>query len=101
MGKHPLAKEPCVYIMASRRNGTLYVGVTSNLIKRIWEHKNDVVPGFTQKYTVHRLVWYELHGTMEDAIAREKAIKEWQRQWKLSLIEKDNPEWTDLYEELL
>jgi len=65
--------------MASRRNGTLYVGVTSNLIKRIWEHKNDVVPGFTQKYTVHRLVWYELHETMEDAIDREKAIKEWHR----------------------
>ena len=94
-------KQPCVYLLANRRNGTLYVGVTSGLIKRVWEHKNHVVEGFTKKYGVDRLVWYELHQTMESAIGREKAIKEWKRAWKLELIEKSNPEWTDLYEGLL
>ena len=93
-------KQPCVYILASRRNGTLYVGVTSNVIQRVWQHKNDLVEGFTKRYRVHTLVWYESHETMESAIAREKAIKEWQRGWKLDLIEKGNPEWKDLYEEL-
>ena len=83
---------------ASRRNGTLYVGVTSDLIKRIWEHKNDVVEGFTKKYCVHTLVWYEIHENMESAISREKTIKGWKRQWKLELIEKENPAWTDLYD---
>ena len=72
-------KQPCVYLLASGRNGTLYVGVTSNLIKRVWEHKNHVVDGFTKKYQVDRLVWYEAHETMESAIQREKAIKEWHR----------------------
>ncbi len=86
--------------MASQRNGTLYVGVTSNLIKRIWEHTNDVVPGFTKKYGVHMLVWYELHGTMESAILREKRIKKWNRAWKLELIERTNPSWKDLYNEI-
>ena len=83
---------------ASRRNGTLYVGVTSDLIKKIWEHKNDVVEGFTKKYCVHTLVWYEIHENMESAISREKTIKGWKRQWKLELIEKENPAWTDLYD---
>ncbi len=83
---------------ASRRNGTLYVGVTSDLIKRIWEHKNDVVEGFTKKYCVHTLVCYEIHENMESAISREKTIKGWKRQWKLELIEKENPAWTDLYD---
>lgn len=96
-----MSKLPCVYILASQRNGTMYVGVTSDLIKRIWEHKNDVLEGFTKHYAVHNLVWYEPHETMISAIAREKAIKEWKRRWKLELIEHSNPEWRDLYDELL
>ena len=94
-------KEPCVYILASRRNGTLYTGVTSSLKKRVWEHKNDLVEGFTKRYGVHILVWHELHSNMESAITREKAIKEWKRCWKLELIEEMNPDWRDLYDELL
>jgi putative endonuclease len=94
-------KKPCVYILASDRNGTLYVGVTSDLVKRVWEHKNDLVPGFTKRYSAYDLVWYEMHDSMESAIAREKAIKEWKRQWKLELIERENPEWKDLYSGLL
>jgi putative endonuclease len=89
-------KQPCVYILASQRNGTLYTGVTSDLIKRIWQHKNDQVEGFTKTYQVHMLVWYEAHADMEAAIKREKAIKEWKRLWKLDLIESMNPEWNDL-----
>lgn len=96
-----MLKQPCVYILASHRNGTLYVGVTSDLVKRVWEHKNDVVQGFTKRYGVHTLVWFELHGTMAVAIAREKAIKEWKRRWKLELIEALNAEWRDLYTDLL
>ena len=92
--------QPCVYLLASRRNGTLYVGVTSNLTQRVWQHKNGLVAGFTKRYGVHRLVWYEAHDTMDSAIAREKAIKEWKRRWKIELMEKLNPEWRDLYEEL-
>lgn len=95
-----MKKVPCVYLMASRRNGTLYIGVTSDLCKRIWEHKNNVVEGFTKRYGIHRLVWYELHPDMESAIIREKNIKEWKRQWKLKLIESFNPDWKDLYEGL-
>jgi putative endonuclease len=94
-------KQPCVYLLASKRNGTLYAGVTSDLVQRIWQHKNDLVEGFTKRYGVHALVWYEVCGTMEGAIAREKAIKEWKRAWKIKLIEDSNPEWLDLYEELL
>ncbi|HEY0675754.1 MAG TPA: GIY-YIG nuclease family protein [Immundisolibacter sp.] len=94
-------KQPCVYMLASRRNGTLYAGVTSDLIKRVWEHKNHVVEGFTKRYGVDRLVWYEPHETMDSAIRREKAIKEWKRAWKLELIEQSNPEWTDRYVGLL
>ena len=96
-----VAKQPAVYILASERNGTLYVGVTSDLIKRIWEHKNDLGDGFTKNYGVHRLVWYELYETMERAIMREKKLKKWRRAWKLELIEKMNPEWTDLYSEIV
>ena len=90
-------KQPAVYMLASQRNGTLYVGVTSNLVQRVWQHKNHVVPGFTEKYQVGLLVWFEQHATMESAITREKAIKKWLRAWKLNLIEKTNPEWTDLW----
>ena len=96
-----MSKEPCVYILASRRNGTLYIGVTSSLKKRIWEHKNDLVAGFTKRYGVHTLVWYELHPDMLSAITREKAVKGWKRRWKLELIERMNPDWRDLYEELV
>jgi len=87
--------------MASRRNGTLYTGVTSNLAKRVWEHKNNVVDGFTSRYGVHQLVGYELHPNMESAICREKAVKEWKRRWKLERIESLNPDWLDLFEELV
>ena len=93
-------RQPCVYMLASKRNGTLYVGVTSDLIKRVWEHKQDFVEGFTKKYGVHTLVWFEMHADMMSAIAREKALKEWKRAWKLALIEKGNPLWRDLYDEL-
>ena len=92
-----MSKQPAVYILASKRNGTLYIGVTSNLIKRIWEHKNNLVQGFTKQYNVHDLVWYERHENMESAIAREKTLKEWKRIWKLELIESSNPDWNDLY----
>ena len=87
--------------MASGRNGTLYVGVTSALIKRVHEHKTGAVESFTKAHRVHTLVWFELHDTMESAILREKAIKEWKRAWKIELIEKTNPYWHDLYRELL
>ena len=93
-------KLPCVYILASKRNGTLYLGVTSNLVQRIWQHKNDFVEGFTKRYGVHTLVWFEGHESMESAIAREKAIKEWKRVWKVELIENGNPTWRDLNDEI-
>src|SRR5688500_4962742 len=93
-------KQPCVYILASKRNGRLYLGVTSNLMRRVWQHKNDLAEGLPKRYRVHMVVWYELHGTMQSAIAREKAIKEWKRNWKLELIEKANPHWRDLYEDV-
>jgi putative endonuclease len=92
-----LDRHPAVYILASKRNGTLYIGVTSDLVKRIWEHKNDFVAGFTKRYGIHTLVWYELHESMQSAIEREKKLKEWKRAWKLELIEKENPDWQDLY----
>lgn len=93
--------QPCVYMMGSSRNGTLYIGVTSDLVKRTWQHKNEVIEGFTEKYSVHLLVWYEVHENMESAISREKALKKWNRIWKLRLIEQFNPEWQDLYEQLI
>jgi len=89
-----------VYILASKQNGTLYTGVTSDLVKRIYEHKNNLVDGFTKKYNVHKLVWYEIHETAETAILKEKQIKKWKREWKLKLIEEHNPEWRDLYENI-
>ena len=94
-------KQPCVYIPASEKYGTLYIGVTSDLIKRVWEHKNNVVAGFTEQYGVHTLVWFEQHATMESAISREKALKAWKRDWKLDLIEATNAEWRDLYPDVI
>ncbi len=93
-------KQPAVYILASERNGTLYIGVTSNLPQRVWQHREGLAEGFTQKYDVKILVWYEMCETMEAAIAREKTIKRWQRDWKLQLIEKLNPDWRDLWDEV-
>jgi putative endonuclease len=92
-----MGKQPAVYILSSKRNGTLYVGVTSDLVKRIWEHKSNLVEGFTKRYGVHLLVWYELHGSMDTAIQREKRLKDWKRNWKVQLIESNNPKWEDLY----
>ena len=89
-----------VYILASKKNGTLYIGTTSNLIKRIWEHKNEVIKGFTERYNVDRLVYYEQYDTPVGAIEREKVLKNWRRQWKINQIEKENPEWNDLYNEI-
>lgn len=94
-------KQFYVYILASKRNGTLYVGVTSALVDRVWQHKTKVVEGFTAKYGVDRLVYFEPHADAAAAIAREKAIKKWRRAWKVDLIEKDNPEWRDLYPEIV
>ena len=88
-----------VYMLCNKRYGTLYVGVTSDLVKRVWEHKQHVVPGFTTKYAVDRLVWFENHESIEEAITREKQIKEWRRGWKVNLIQAMNPEWRDLYED--
>ena len=95
-----LMEESYIYILASRRNGTLYVGSTTNLIKRIWEHKNNVIPGFTAKYNVHQWVYYEEHQDIMEAAKRERRLKNWCREWKLNLIEKFNPTWRDLYEDL-
>jgi putative endonuclease len=89
-----MTKQPAVYILTNKRNGTLYVGVTSNLVKRVWEHKSGAIDGFTKRYGLHELVWYEMHESMESAIEREKA-------WKLGLIEENNPDWHDLYESLI
>lgn len=93
-------KQPAVYILASQHNGTLYVGVTSDLVQRVWQHREGVIEGFTQKYGVKILVWYELHATMYAAIQREKAIKKWRRDWKIELIETKNPEWCDLWHQI-
>jgi putative endonuclease len=90
-------KQPAVYILSSKRNGTLYIGVTSDLAKRVWEHKNNMVEGFSKRYCIHQLVWYELHENMESAIRREKQLKEWKRKWKIELIEKTNLNWNDLF----
>lgn len=96
-----MEKSPCVYILASKRNGTLYTGVTSDLVKRVYDHKNGLADGFTKKYKVHHLVYFELHEDMYAAISREKQIKKWNRAWKLELIEKNNPAWKDLYESIV
>ena len=89
-----------VYMLASKRNGTLYIGVTNNLLKRVHQHKNDIEEGFTRKYNVHSLVYYEVFNRIQDAITREKQMKKWKRQWKMELIEKSNPNWEDLFESL-
>ncbi|MGH8529313.1 MAG: GIY-YIG nuclease family protein [Nevskiales bacterium] len=93
-------RQPCVYILASKPNGTIYIGVTSDVIKRVWEHKHELVPGFTKRYKVHRLVYFELHQSMREAITRERQLKEWHRPWKIRLIAERNPEWRDLWSEL-
>jgi putative endonuclease len=93
-------RRPCVYILASKRNGTLYVGVTSDIARRAWQHRSNAVGGFVRDYGVHRLVFVEFHETMADAILREKRIKKWRRTWKLELIERHNPQWHDLYDQL-
>jgi putative endonuclease len=90
-----------VYLLASERNGTLYVGVTNDLVRRVYEHKNDLADGFTKTYAVHSLVWFESTSSVEEAIRREKQIKDWKRAWKLELIEKSNPQWRDLYPDIL
>ena len=95
-----MSKQYYVYILTSKQNGTLYIGMTSNLIKRVWQHKNKFIPGFTEKYNVIELVYYEIHEDPINAIIREKQIKKWNRAWKISLIESDNPEWNDLSEAL-
>jgi putative endonuclease len=89
-----------VYILASRKRGTLYIGMTSNPAARLWQHRNDVLDGFTRRYSVHRLVWYEVHPTASAAIRREKQLKEWQRAWKIRVIEEMNPDWRDLWSDL-
>lgn len=93
-------KQPAVYMLASQRNGTLYIGVTSDLIKRIWQHREGLAEGFTKQYGVKMLVWYEQHATMQSAIAREKAMKKWRREWKIKTIEQGNPDWSDLWFEI-
>ena len=96
-----MEKQPCVYLLASGRNGTLYIGVTSDLIKRVFQHRNNLSDGFTKRYNVHNLVWYEVHERMESAILREKQIKKWRRTANIGLIEQGNPGWQDLWHELL
>ena len=90
-------KQPCVYILSNQKNGTLYVGVSSNLIQRIYQHKQKLVDGFSKKYGLDLLVWYEQHESMYEAIKKEKALKKWNREWKIRLIEEENPQWLDLY----
>jgi putative endonuclease len=94
-----MERVPCVYILASSFHGTLYTGVTSNLLGRVWQHRGEATKGFTERYGVKRLVWFEIHETMESAIRREKSIKRWQRQWKIDLVEAQNPTWCDLAED--
>ena len=89
-------RQPCIYILASGHYGTLYIGVTSDLVRRLWQHRTGAVPGFTSQYAIHRLVRFELFADMERAIAREKQLKRWHRQWKINLIETENPHWGDL-----
>src|SRR3989344_4641309 len=90
-----------VYILASRKNGTLYIGVTNNLVKRIWEHKNNLVKGFTEKYSVHNLVYYETFDNIDQAIMKEKQMKKWKRYWKIKQINRMNPDWKDLYNSII
>ena len=92
-----MTKQPAVYILASRRNGTLYTGVTGDLVRRVWEHRSGLVEGFTKRYRVHHLVYFEVHNHINEAIQREKRIKNWNRAWKIALVEESNPEWHDLW----
>ena len=94
-------KTYCVYILSSQKNGTLYIGITHNLVKRVWEHKNEKIDGFTKKFKIHHLVYFEQHSNPESAIKREKQIKKWNRLWKIRLIEEKNPEWKDLYKDII
>ncbi len=96
-----MSRQPAVYMLANKKNGTLYIGVTSNLVERVWEHRNNFVEGFTKRCGSHNLVWYELHESMESAIQREKRLKDWKREWKLHLIERTNPDWKDLYRAII
>ncbi len=96
-----MTKQPCVYMLSSQKNGTLYIGVTSDLIKRVYQHREGMVEGFTKRYAVHDLVWYEVHEGMESAILREKQLKKWSRTVKKRLIEQQNPSWQDLWQELV
>ena len=93
-------KQFYVYMLASKRNGTLYIGVSSNIVQRIWQHKNKMLEGFTKRYNVDRLVYYETHSNAESAITREKQMKKWRRDWKIRLIERENPDWKDLYDDI-
>ena len=93
-------KQPAVYMLATGKRGTLHIGVTSNLIARTWQHREHLVEGFTKRYNVTMLAWYELHGTMESAILREKQLKKWNREWKLRLVQEFNPEWRDLWDDI-
>ena len=95
-----LMKQPAVYLLATGKRGTLYIGVTSNLVARTWQHREHLVEGFTKRYSVTMLAWYELHGTMESAILREKQLKKWNREWKLRLVQESNPEWRDLWDDI-
>ena len=95
-----MTKQPCVYILATKRNGTLYVGVTSQILRRGWEHKSDAVSGFTKTYGIHLLVQVEFYELMPEAIAREKQLKNWKRAWKIELIERANPQWRDMYKDM-
>lgn len=96
-----MTKQPCIYLLASRRNGTLYVGVTSNPVGRTWQHREHAVEGFTQQHCVKQLVWYEMHDSMESAIVREKQIKKWRRAWKLQVIDAFNPSWRGLWPDII
>ena len=96
-----MERQPAVYILASKQNGTLYIGVTSDLVERVWQHRNDMTKGFSKKYAVHKLFYYELHRDMIAAITREKQLKKWNRAWKLELVEEKNPGWNDLWDEIV
>ena len=96
-----MSKQFYTSILASKKNGTIYIGVTSNIARRVWEHKNKTVAGFTKKYSVDMLVYYEVYNDINEALKREKRIKKWNRNWKIKLIESKNPDWTDLYEDIV
>ncbi|QSX79709.1 GIY-YIG nuclease family protein [Agrilutibacter solisilvae] len=96
-----MERQPAVYVLANGRNGTLYIGVTSDLVARVWQHRNHVVDGFTKQHGIGALVWYELHATMDSAITREKRLKKWRRAWKIDLVEQTNPYWRDLWPDIV